>query len=141
MAYGDEWEGEMLDRLHRWGEMRWRRELHEQHLVPDERLDEVGWDIYYCASRAMDEKDAAALALDGNYRQRLRVRDDLFRRHRLVLEQRYAELHPSGLGFGRFDTTAPEQLKFWTQRLVNPAFIYFVQSGEDGAIKIGFSTT
>jgi Meiotically Up-regulated Gene 113 (MUG113) protein len=139
MAYGDQWERDTLNRLHRWQEMRWRRELHEQSLPPDERLDEVGWDIYYCATRVMDESDAAALALDGNYHQRLRVRDDLFRRHRLVLERLYAELHPGGAGFGVFETIAPEQLDFWVQRLNNPTFIYFIQSGEDGPIKIGLS--
>jgi hypothetical protein len=77
--------------------------------------------------------------LDGNLRQRRRVRADLLKRHRLDLERRYAELNPSGAGFGVFNTTAPEQRDFWTSRLEDPTFIYFIQSGEDGPIKIGFS--
>jgi hypothetical protein len=139
MAYGDAWERDTLDRLHRWREMRWRREFEEQHLSPDERLDEVGWDIYFCATRAMGEREAAALALDGTFGERLRVREDLFRRHRLALERRYEEIHPDGPGFGVTDTTAPEQLAFWGDRLHRPTFIYFIQSGEEGPIKIGFS--
>lgn len=140
MAYGDDWERDTLHRLHHWAEMRWAREVHEASLAPDERLDEVGWDIYYCASLTMDERDAAGLALDGTYRQRLRVRDDLFRRHQRGLQRRYEELCPSGPGFGVFDTSAPEQIEFWTDRLVSPTFIYFLQSGSDGPVKIGLSS-
>lgn len=139
MAYRDEWECDTLDRLRRWQEMRWRRESEEQHLPPNERLDEIGWDIYYCATRVMGEREAAALALDGTFRQRLRVRDDLFHRHRLTLDQRYRELRPDAPGFGVTYTTAREQLAFWTERLTSPTFIYFIQSGDDGPIKIGFS--
>ena len=139
MAYGDAWEQETLERLRQWREMRYRREILEYRIHPNERLDEVGWDIFYCATRAMDETTAATLALDGTLRQRVRVRDDLFRRHRLDLDRRYAELHPGGVGFGVFDTTAPQQLEFWSKRLSDPTFIYFIQSGEDGPIKIGFS--
>jgi hypothetical protein len=102
-------------------------------------LDEIGWDIFYCATRGMNEVAAARLALDGNLRQRLRVRDDLLRRHRLELDRRYAEINPGGAGFGVSGTTAAEQSAFWKARLPNPTFIYFVQSGENGPIKIGFS--
>ncbi len=77
--------------------MRWRRESEEEHLPLDERLNEVGWDIYFGATRAMGEREAAALALDGTFRDRVRVRDDLLRRRRIALEQRYEELHPAGL--------------------------------------------
>jgi hypothetical protein len=139
MAYGDSWERETLDRLHRWQDMRWQRECYERWLFPDERLDEVGWDIYYCATRSMEEAEAAALALDGTFRQRLRVRDDLLRRHSLDLRRSYAELRPGSAGFDVFDTAAPEQLDFWTSRLHTPTFIYFIQSGEHGPIKIGLS--
>jgi hypothetical protein len=139
VAYGDFWEREALARFQEWAEVRWRREDAERLLHPNDRLDEIGWDIFYCATRGMSEVEAAKLALDGNLRQRLRVRDDLLRRHRLDLERRYAELNPGGAGFGVFNTTAPEQRDFWTNRLANPTFIYFIQSGEDGPIKIGFS--
>jgi hypothetical protein len=139
MPYGDEWERETRERVRQWQRMRWRREVVEERLHPDKRLDEVGWDIYYCATRVMNEDEAAALALDGKYRQRLAVRKDQLRSHRLALEKRYAELHPNGPGFGVFETTAPEQLAFWRERLREPSFIYFIQSGEDGPIKIGLS--
>jgi T5orf172 domain len=139
VAYGDLWEREVLARLQEWEEMRWRREDAERQMHPNDRLDEIGWDIFYCAMRGMTDLEAARLALDGNLRQRLRVRDDLLKRHRLDLERRYTELNPSGAGFGVFNTTAPQQRNFWTSRLENPTFIYFIQSGEDGPIKIGFS--
>jgi hypothetical protein len=139
MAYGDAWEREVLTRLHEWERMRWEREVAERWMEPDDRLDDIGWDIFYCATRGMNETDAAQLALDGNLRQRLRVRDDLLRRHHLDLERRYAELHPAGAQFGVFDTTAPDQIEFWRSQLAQPTFIYFIQSGEDGPIKIGYS--
>jgi hypothetical protein len=140
MDYGDAWEREVLYRLHRWQEMRHLREDHERLLAPDERLDEIGWDIYYCATqRSMGEAEAAAMALDGVYRQRLRVRDDFLGRHSLDLRRSYAELRPGSAGFDVFGTAAPEQLDFWKSRLDDPTFIYFIQSGEHGPIKIGLS--
>lgn len=139
MAYGDDWENDTLDRLHRWEQIRWRREIDEQNLNPDERLDEVGWDIYYCATRVMGEREAAALALDGPYVKRLKVRDDLLRRDRLALEARYRELRPEGAGLGVTKTQADDQLTFWNDRLARPTFVYFIQEGGDGPVKIGFS--
>jgi Meiotically up-regulated gene 113 len=139
MAYGDQWEREVRQRLDRWQEMRWCREEAELDLQPNERLDEVGWDIYYCATRSMNAHEAAALALDGTYRQRLLVRDDQLKRHHDDLRRSYTELRPNSAPFDVFDTSAPEQLDFWRSRLRDPAFIYFIQSGEHGPIKIGFS--
>lgn len=139
MAYDDAWEREILTRVREWEQMRWKREFAERLMDPDDRLDEVGWDIFYCATHGMNTTDAARLALDGNLRQRLQVRDDLLRRHRLELERRYGELHPGGAPFGAFDTTAPEQIEFWRSKIERPTFIYFIQSGEDGPIKIGYS--
>lgn len=139
MAYGDAWEQDTLDRLHRWQEMRWRRESGEQHLAPDERLDEVGWDIYYCATRVMSEREAAALALEGPYAKRVKVRADLLRRDRIALEARYRELRPNGPGLVDTHTQAADQLAFWTDRLGHPSFIYFIQESGDGPVKIGFS--
>src|SRR5205823_4980342 len=64
---------------------------------------------------------------------------DQLRRHHDELARRYAELHPGSAGFDVFDTTAPEQMEFWTSRLERPTFVYFIQSGEHGPIKIGLS--
>jgi hypothetical protein len=36
MAYGDDWECEFTDCMHRWAEARWRQELYERELHPDE---------------------------------------------------------------------------------------------------------
>jgi Meiotically up-regulated gene 113 len=139
VAYGDEWEREVRRRLDRWQAMRWQREEAEAEFAPDQRLDEVGWDICYCATRSMSDHEAAALALDGSYKKRLLVREDQLRGHHEDLARSYAELHPGGAAFDAFDTSAPEQLKFWTSRLRDPTFIYFIQSGEHGPIKIGYS--
>jgi len=125
--------------MERWQEMRWQREAAELYLPPDQRLDEVGWDIYYCATRSMSDHEAAALALDGSYKKRRLVRADQLRGHHEDLARTYAELHPGGAAFEVFDTSAPEQLEFWTSRLRDPTFIYFIQSGEHGPIKIGYS--
>jgi hypothetical protein len=139
MTYGDAWEQETRYRVERWQDMREAREEREQLLLPDARLDEVGWDIYACATRSMSERQAAALALDDTYYERRRVRDDLLQRHGVELRRRYAELRPSATSLDVFDTRAPEQLDFWTGRLPNSTFIYFIQSGEHGPIKIGLS--
>jgi hypothetical protein len=139
LAYGDAWETEFLERFHRWEQMRWCRELREERLLPDDRLDETGWDIFYCATRVMDVDDAAKLAMDGPLRVRCLVRDDLLRRHRHELAQRYAELHPGAPGYGVFETTADEQIEFWSSKLATPTFIYFIQDGDDGPVKIGYS--
>ncbi|MDP9223823.1 MAG: hypothetical protein M3P18_08185, partial [Actinomycetota bacterium] len=140
MAYGDDWEREFLDRMHRWSEARWRRERRECSISPDERLDEIGWDIFYCAiSRGMDDDPAAGLAMDGNYRLRRLVREDMFRRHSIALQRRYIELHPGGADLGVWETHAPEQLSFWESRLTSADYVYFIQSGLDGPVKIGRS--
>jgi hypothetical protein len=140
MAYGDDWEREYWDRMHRWAYARWSRERSDEHLRPDERLDETGWDIFYCAvARGMDKYEAAKLAMDGNYWQRRRVAKDMWRRHMIALRARYAELHPGHADLGVFDTQAPQQVDFWKSRLTSPSFVYFIQSGPDGPVKIGLS--
>lgn len=140
MAYGDDWERELVERIQRWREARWWREYREMDMAPDDRLDEIGWDIFYCAvARGMREDDAARLAMDGNYWQRRRVRQDMLHRNALVLRRRYAELHPAGVASNVFDTQAPDQLKFWRSRLTSPEYVYFIQSGPDGPVKIGLS--
>jgi hypothetical protein len=140
VAYGDAWERDTLERWHRWQEARWFREFVERDIEPDDRLDEVGWDVFYCATaRGMDEFDAARLAMDGNYRQRLRVREDLFARHADMLERRYRELHPNRPGLTEFDTGADDQIEFWATNLPDTRFVYFIQDGENGPVKIGLS--
>lgn len=138
MAYGDELERELTRKMHEWREIRWWRELDDLSLHPDLRLDGVGWQIFYCAvSKGMESDDAARLAMDGNYRQRQRVRRDLWRRENLSLRRRLQELHP---GSKAYDTNAPEQLDFWRTRLAAPSFVYFIQDGRDGPVKIGYSS-
>jgi hypothetical protein len=140
MAYGDDWEREFLDRMHRWRDARWRRESWERDMSPDERLDEVGWDIFYCAvSRGMSEHAAAALAMDGNYRQRRRVRDDMLHRQAIALEHRLRELNPLADETAVWETQAPQQLEFWRSHLRSSEYVYFIQSGPDGPVKIGLS--
>jgi hypothetical protein len=87
----------------------------------------------------MDEFGAARLAMGGNYRQRLRVREDLFARHAEMLERRYGELHANGPGLLDFETGADEQIEFWSEKLPDTRFVYFIQDGENGPIKIGLS--
>jgi hypothetical protein len=80
MAYGDEWRRESeADKL-RWGEVRRMWEQEDQSRDPDDRLDELGWDIFGLAFlRGMTVGEAVRLAMDGNYRQRMLVRDDMRR--------------------------------------------------------------
>src|SRR5829696_5213307 len=99
MAYDDDWEREMLAEIHRWSSVRRARERREWGLSPDECLDEVGWEIFYCATlKGMDPDRAAAHAMDGLFRQRCRVRDDLWSRLAAAMRQRSRELRPSLAG-------------------------------------------
>jgi hypothetical protein len=50
--------------MQRWSNARYRREFHEQRLAPDERLDETGWDIFYCAVARDDMVTAARRTSD-----------------------------------------------------------------------------
>jgi superfamily II DNA or RNA helicase len=53
----------------------------EETMKPDERFDELGWDIYMLARRrGATWSDATRLAMDGNLRQRQGVRADLLAR-------------------------------------------------------------
>jgi hypothetical protein len=141
MAYENEWEREWRERWNRWAHERSYREFLERDMHPDERLDEVGWDIFYCEiARDVPYWIAARDAMDGTYRQRRRVRDDLFRRHAVANRRRYIELHPSAPDLLAWDTQAPEQLAFWRSRLSAAPYVYFIQSGEHGPVKIGMTT-
>jgi hypothetical protein len=140
MAYGDEWRRESEADQLRWGEVRRMWEQEDQSRDPDDRLDELGWDIFGLAFlRGMTVGEAVRLAMDGNYRQRMLVRDDMRRRLFAANRRRYTELHPELAHLPSTEATAPEQLGFWSKRLVNPEFVYFIQQGEHGPVKIGRS--
>jgi hypothetical protein len=140
VAYGDAWETELFDLWHRWSSARWSRDWREEFMDPDDRLDELGWSIfYYGVMRGADPADAAKLAMDGTYWQRLRVEADLQKRHALMLRRRYAELNPHHAGLGVFDTHAPDQLGYWREHGIDNGFVYFIQEQNDGPIKIGYS--
>jgi Meiotically up-regulated gene 113 len=51
------------------------------------------------------------------------------------------ELDPSSTRHSLFDTQAPEQIEFWNENLPKSDFIYFIQSGVSGPVKIGLSKT
>ena len=141
MPYEDPLQREMLERLQRWKRLRDRRELDEVSLDPDERLDEVGWEIFSSATRAMSPRDAAKLAMEGNLRTRLRVRDDQQYAEVRELVSRVRELEPNSARHSLFDTRAPEQVEFWQENLPESDDIYFIQHGDSGPVKIGLSKT
>jgi hypothetical protein len=139
MPYEGPIERELLERIDRWEKSRYRRELEELALAPDERLDDVGWEIFSSATRAMSPRNAAKLAMEGNLRIRLRVRDDQQKGDVRDLLSRMRELEPNSARHAPFDTKAPEQVQFWSENLPKSEFIYFIQHGESGPVKIGLS--
>jgi hypothetical protein len=141
MPYEDPLLGELLERMRRWERLREQRLREELCLSPDDCLDEVGWEIFSSATRAMSARDASKLAMDGNLRTRLRVRDDQQRGEIRELLSRMRELDPSSTRHSLFDTKAPEQIEFWNENLPKSDFIYFIQSGTSGPVKIGLSKT
>jgi hypothetical protein len=53
----------------------------QSELVPDDQLDEVGWEIYLLArARGGEHAYAVRQAMDGNLRDRRRVRQDFLER-------------------------------------------------------------
>jgi hypothetical protein len=95
MEYDDPYERELIERLSRWDFERDWREICEEEMDPDERLDEVRWDIFRAAiARGMHHEDAARLAMDGTYRQRKRVRREVYRGLVEESRRRWEELHP-----------------------------------------------
>jgi hypothetical protein len=139
MPYEHPLEREMLDRVQRWGRLRERRLTEELCLKPDDCLDELGWEIFSSATRVMSVRDAAKLAMDGKFRTRLRVRDDQQKAEIRELLSRVRELEPNSARHSLYDTTAPEQIEFWQENLLEPNFVYFIQSGTAGPVKIGLS--
>jgi predicted GIY-YIG superfamily endonuclease len=55
------------------------------------------------------------------------------------LRMRYDELHPATKGLNIFDSQAPDQLDFWQRHLDETEYVYFIQSGSNGSVKIGLS--
>jgi hypothetical protein len=139
MPYEHPLEHEMLERMRRWERLRDRRLREEAYLDPDDRLDDVGWEIFSSGTRAMNVRDAAKLAMDGNYKTRLRIRDDQQKGEIRELMGRVHELEPNSARHALFDTKAPEQIEFWHENLPEPNFVYFIQSGTSGPVKIGLS--
>src|SRR4051794_39499863 len=97
MFIAHEWTDEIERQWQHWAYERYFWSYYrEPHLHPDERLDDVGWEIaYYYVQRGWRIERAASEGLSGPYRKRILVRDDLARRHALQLRKRYAELHPA----------------------------------------------
>jgi hypothetical protein len=110
----------------------WSRLRDERDLPPDEHLDDLGWSIFDIAIRMdMRPQDAVVIAMDGNLRQRARVMDDMWHRHIRHLTHDFPEL-------GLPDPTdADDRLAYWRTHLAQPSFVYFVQQGENGPVKIG----
>ena len=77
--------------------------------------------------------------MDGNLRQRQRVAADMWHRHGLAMQQLIKQLRPAGTDFKLFEAQAPEQLGFWRDRLKSTSFVYFIQDGNRGPVKIGLS--
>lgn len=141
MPYDDLFERELVLRWHHWHDEAWRRATVEERMTPDERFDDIGWDIFYAAvARGMDSERAGRLAMDGNLRQRRLVRSDIYRGLAEDTRRRWRQFHPNAADMRVWETQAPEQLAFWRSRLKSPSFVYFIQSGEHGPVKIGFTS-
>jgi Meiotically Up-regulated Gene 113 (MUG113) protein len=139
MPYEHPIEREMQERMRRWERLREQRQQEELSMSPDDHLDEIGWEIFSSATRTMSIRDAAKLAMDGNYRTRLRIRDDQQRGEIRELASRIRELEPNSARHLLYDTKAPEQIEFWHKNLPKSEFVYFIQSGTTGPVKIGTS--
>jgi Meiotically up-regulated gene 113 len=140
MLYDPLWEEECIRQMQKWPFDRyfWEKMEQEMDLSPDDRLDEVGWETFYAAtSRGMEPWDAAALAMDGTLRQRRRVRDQLLRSLGQERLRRFKELHPKPVSPAF--TSGFDELEHWRDRLEKETFVYFIQAGDHGPVKIGFS--
>lgn len=107
---------------------------HEYGMHPDERLDYIGQEIFRLSIMfGADPELAADLGTRGTLRERQAVLDDLTSRARLRHH--------------RLDGTAPlehkepippsEHLAYWQAHLDKPSFVYFIQAGDNGPVKIG----
>jgi Meiotically up-regulated gene 113 len=140
VGYGEAWEQELLERIGHWYEVRVDREEVERALAPDERLDEVGWEIFRaCTARGMRPEEAAHQAMADRYAKRCRIRDDVQGGEIRELVHRLDQLRPVPSRDTPFDTQAPDQLAFWSRHLPGTRFVYFIQAGDTGPVKIGLA--
>jgi hypothetical protein len=106
----------------------------DEYAEPDDRLDDLGWEIFrIAATMGADRRTAAVQAMDGNLRQRKRVLRDLRQRQARWAEHIWRDIGREAIE----DAAAPEQLDYWRPRLTTPNFVYFVQEGDRGPVKIG----
>src|SRR5690242_18012822 len=85
----------------------------DEEAHPDDRLDELGWDIFRLATVMGAGRATAALqAMDGNLRQRELVFADLQRRFERWARNLWKDFGPSALEAA----SADEQLAFWRPR-------------------------
>jgi hypothetical protein len=77
--------------------------------------------------------------MDGNLRRRELVRDDLTKRVSVEPERRHRELHPKASGHSPGELGGLEQVNYWRDRQEVPSFVYFIQHGDIGPVKIGRS--
>lgn len=109
-------------------------------LTTDERLDRVGQQIFaYLAMRGVSPREARRRAMDGNFRVRQQVRDEASEGYKRDKRLRWRQLFPSAGELAAFDVDAGEQLGFWLRRLTSPDFVYMIQHGANGPVKIGLS--
>jgi hypothetical protein len=141
LAHVDAWDREQWSDISRYmHQLDWYRDHLEPGLAPDDRLDELGQQVfYYLTMRGMRARQAARQAMNGVLRQRRRVRDEMAAGYERDLMHRWRQLHPDLADPGLFDSQAPEQLAFWQSRLTSAEFVYFIQAGEHGPVKIGLS--
>ena len=87
----------------------------------------------------MSGEEAAHQAMNGNYRLRRMVRDNVQDGEIRELVHRLNQLREGPARDTPFDTQAPEQLEFWKRHLPNSRFVYFIQAGDTGPVKIGLA--
>jgi T5orf172 domain len=142
VGYADAWEQELLQRMERWHRVASEREAFEEHLPPNDRLDDVGWEIFRsCTARGMSAEEAAHQAMTGTYRLRRMVRDNVQAGEIRDLVHLLEQLLPGPARGTPFDTQAPQQLEFWREHLPDTRFVYFIQAGDTGPVKIGLANT
>lgn len=114
------------------------REL-EPTLTPDDRLDDLGWEIFdFAAMHGASAQEALRQAMNGRFKERVRVRDDFVTRHRLRSMHTWKQLYGDDRA-PLFDADAMEHVAFWKRHFNRPNFTYFIQEGSHGPIKIGRS--
>ena len=119
--------------MHPFAEAAAQREV-DADAHPDDRLDDLGWRIFRLTTlMGADRRTAALQAMDGNLRQRELVYADLERRFARWAADLWRDHGPAALEAA----SAPDQVEFWRPRLDMPNFVYFIQEGQRGPVKIG----